>query len=133
MTRPERLQTLEELEGKKWGPPSYPSHLVQTCHALRSKPIGTFTVEDLRIMIGQKMGLPHLIPVALDMLEQDPLAEGDYFPGDLLQNVVLATEFLQQHPTLKARALEVTRRALADARLRLPEVRRALDTFVQSG
>jgi hypothetical protein len=45
-------------------------------------------VEDLRIMIGQQIALPHLLPRALALLEADPLAEGDLFPGDLLANVL---------------------------------------------
>jgi hypothetical protein len=40
-------------------------------------------------MIGQHMSLEYLIPLALDRLRADPLAEADYYPGDLLK-VVLA-------------------------------------------
>ena len=64
------------------------SFLVTTCHQLRKKPIDEFTVEDLRIMIGQGIGLAFLMPLALDVLEHDALAEGDFFPGDLLCNVL---------------------------------------------
>jgi len=39
-------------------------------------------------MVGQKIGLQFLVPLALEMLEKDPLAEGNYYRGDLL-NVVL--------------------------------------------
>ncbi len=45
-------KTLEELEGVVWDEPDSASHLVTTCHALRRKPLGDFSVEDLRIMIG---------------------------------------------------------------------------------
>jgi hypothetical protein len=47
-----------------------------------------FTAENLRIMIGQKIGLPHLMPLALDRLEKNPFTEGDYYPGDLLLAVL---------------------------------------------
>ena len=80
-------KTLEELEDADWGEPSYHSHLVETCHELRRKPLRDFTIEDLRIMIGQQIGLPFLVPLALDILEQNPLAEGDFFAGDLLYSV----------------------------------------------
>jgi CDI immunity proteins len=46
-------QTLEQLENEVWGEPEFHSHLVLTCHSLRKKPIDQFTVEDLRIMLGQ--------------------------------------------------------------------------------
>lgn len=41
-------------------------------------------------MIGQGIGLRWLIPLALDVLEVEPLAEGDFFRGDLLSNVLRA-------------------------------------------
>ena len=89
MKRPlDRTRTLDELDPPAWGEPDFHSHLVRTCHALRRKPIGEFSVEDLRIMIGQQIGLPWLVPMALEVLEHDPLAEGDYYPGDLLHNVL---------------------------------------------
>jgi CDI immunity proteins len=89
MKRPlDRTKTLDQLDPPAWGEPDFHSHLVRTCHALRRKPIREFVVEDLRIMIGQEIGLPWLVPLALEVLEQNPLAEGDYYPGDLLRSVL---------------------------------------------
>lgn len=81
-------KNLDQLEGTTWGEPQYGSSLVRTCHALRTKPVDEFTAEDLRIMIGQGIGLPHLVPRALEVLAADPLAAGRYYPGDLLQALV---------------------------------------------
>lgn len=53
-------------------------------HRLRRKPIALLTSEDLRLLLGQNVGVPILLPRALAMLEQDPLREGDLYPGDLL-------------------------------------------------
>ncbi|WP_329300492.1 contact-dependent growth inhibition system immunity protein [Streptomyces sp. NBC_00659] len=53
------------------------SRLVSTAHALRCRPIGGLTVEDLRLLIGQDAGLAHLLPLALEVLRDDPMAEGD--------------------------------------------------------
>ncbi|SCE64032.1 hypothetical protein GA0070214_10183 [Micromonospora chaiyaphumensis] len=39
-------------------------------------------------MLGQQIAVPALLPLALHVLLQDPLAEGDYYPGDLLVNVL---------------------------------------------
>lgn len=99
-----RKKTLEQLEGIVWNAPDPGSHLAATCHALRRKPLGDFSVEDLRIMIGQGIGLPHLLPLALDVLEQDPWAEGDYYPGDLLAGVLrVERDFWEQAPQVWAR------------------------------
>ena len=95
-------QTLQEIEKHDWGEPTYPSYLVTTCHRLRRVLLKDFTVEDLRIMIGQKIGLPYLVPLALDILHDDPMAQGDMFPGDLLTNVArVPDEFWRSHPRLK--------------------------------
>ncbi len=107
-------KTLDELEGVVWGEPTYDSHLVTTCHRLRTKPIDEFTIGDLRIMIGQEIGLPHLVPLAVAALEYDPLAEGDYYPGDLLANVIEAREWLQANPELLVRVIRVTERAMTE-------------------
>ena len=83
-----RSKTLENLEKEYWDEPTYNSHLVITCYGLRKKPLVDFTVEDLRIMIGQNIGLKYLIPLALEKLNEDVLAEGDLFEGDLLNSVL---------------------------------------------
>ena len=83
-----RNKTLENLEKKSWGPPNYDSYLVKRCHKLRTIPLNSFNTEDLRIMIGQNIGLDYLIPLALEVLSQDLFAEGDLFEGDLLNSVL---------------------------------------------
>ena len=55
---------------------------------LRRKPLAEFTVENLRLMLGQQIAVPILLPLALNVLETDPLAEGDLYPGDLLGSVL---------------------------------------------
>ncbi len=84
-----RYKTLENLEKDNWGSiPDNESYLVTTIHKLRKKPLIEYTIEDLRIMIGQNLGLSYLIPIALEELEKDILAEGDFYEGDLLHNVL---------------------------------------------
>ncbi|MFF2126737.1 contact-dependent growth inhibition system immunity protein [Streptomyces olivochromogenes] len=84
-----RARSLEELERDRWqAPPADATRLVATVHALRSRPIGTLTVEDLRLLIGQDVGLPVLLPLAVEVLRDNPLAEGDMYEGDLLSAVL---------------------------------------------
>lgn len=81
--------SLEKLNTPAIGPGG--SYLEQTYSRLRKKPIEEFSTEDLRLMIGQDSGLPYIIPLALEVLGQNLFAEGDYYPGDLL-NAVLQIE-----------------------------------------
>jgi hypothetical protein len=83
------VATIQQIEGLDWGdPPPDSSALVRRCTALRRKPLDRFTAEDLRIMLGQRESVPILLPLAVDMLAENPLAEGDFYPGDLLTTVL---------------------------------------------
>jgi hypothetical protein len=108
----DRGKSLQELEQEDWGEPTFDSHLVTTCHRLRRKPLIEFTVEDLRIMIGQAISLPILIPLAVERLEEEPLAEGDFYPGDLLASVLRTdNSFWDSHHDSLQRIRQVVRQA----------------------
>ena len=111
-------KTLEELEGEDWGKPEFKSNLVITTHRLRKKPIDEFTNEDLRIMLGQGFGLPYLLPLALKVLEKNPLADGDLYEGDLLQNTLI-----HAHPDLLDEDKNLANRFRAMALKALPLVK----------
>lgn len=85
-----RQKSLESLEKKTWPALSSDegSYLIKTCNSLRKKQLQDFTTEDLRIMIGQEIGLYFLIPLAIDTLTDNLFAEGDYYEGDLLKSVL---------------------------------------------
>jgi hypothetical protein len=101
---PDRTKSLDQLDPPAWGEPTFDSYLVKRCHRLRTKPVGDFTVEDLRMMIGQQIGLEHLVPLAIEVLERNPLAAGNYYPGDLLNNVLTINDALWlAHPLWRER------------------------------
>lgn len=106
--------TLDQLEGVTWGPATFDSGLATTCHRLRTKPLGEYDVEDLRIMIGQSIGLPWLLPLAIDRLEENPWASGDHYPGDLLKMTAGAKFSWITQPDLRERLRAVIERALRD-------------------
>ena len=107
-------KSLEDLEHSDWGEPKYDSYLVTTIHRLRRVPLRQFSVEDLRIMIGQNIGLQYLIPLALEHLRKNPLAEGDFYPGDLLKMVLTADpNFWHDHPQWRKEVDEIAERAHA--------------------
>ncbi|MFF8729309.1 contact-dependent growth inhibition system immunity protein [Streptomyces sp. NPDC015171] len=85
----DRDRSLEQLERDRWpDPPGDATRLVATAHALRRKPLGELTVADMRLLIGQNVGLAHLLPLAFEVLRADPMAEGDLYAGDLLAAVL---------------------------------------------
>lgn len=42
----------------------------------------------MRLLIRQDVGLPYLLPLALELLRDNPMAEGDMYTGDLLSAVI---------------------------------------------
>jgi hypothetical protein len=98
---------------------------------LRTKPLRDFTVEDLRIMIGQQVALNRLVPLALKRLRPDPLMAGDSYPGDLLASVLrVDAAFWDWSPDLTVEM----RKLGEDLRERFtqePELRERIKRFIQ--
>ena len=80
--------TLEQLENDVWPDPGETTGLIKKIHALRKKPLKDYSIEDLRVFIGQNCSLYYLIPLAIEKLRVNILIEGDFFPGDLLKSVL---------------------------------------------
>ncbi len=128
----ESRRTLDTVDPPAWGPaPPDATLLIKRCHQLRTKPLRDFTVEDLRIMIGQQVALNRLVPLALDRLRPDPLVEGDYYPGDLLDSVLrVDTTFWGWSPDLTVEM----RKLAEDLRERTalePGLRELIETFIR--
>ncbi|MDB6068275.1 MAG: hypothetical protein JWR26_4483 [Pedosphaera sp.] len=127
----DRNKSLQELEGQDWGEPNFESHLVQECHRLHRVPLCEFTVEDLRIMIGQRFSLKYLVPLALEQLLIDPMAEGAFYAGDLLASVLRAgRQFWQDHPDLRNEASAIAGQAVSSSPEN-KELKEAYDQFLE--
>ncbi len=83
-----KYKTLENLEKDEWPHFASDSRLIRRTKELRKVPLDTYSTEDLRLMIGQQISLDYLIPLALETLTKDLFAEGEFFEGDLLKNVL---------------------------------------------
>lgn len=105
-----------------WVEPAYRSHLVSECRRLRHVKLREYNAEDLRIMIGQQIGLECLIPLALDQLETDPWVFGDVRPGDLLDfTTTIGADFWLPRSGLKLRMDAVVKKALDAVKFLDPE------------
>lgn len=112
----DQAKSLEELEGDDWGDPTFDSHLVRECHRSRRIPLRELSTENLRILIGQQIGLRYLLPMALNLLQADPFVAGDFYRGDLLMSVLRAeASFWRAHPELWRQADEIAQSAFTIA------------------
>jgi hypothetical protein len=102
-------KTINQLQDKPIPrPPEYESHLVKRCFDLANKKLKYFSPEDLRIMIGQNIGLEYLVPIAIEVLEQEPFIEADFYEGDLFLNVLKVDKtFWEEKPELKENVLKI--------------------------
>jgi contact-dependent growth inhibition (CDI) system CdiI-like immunity protein len=122
--------TLDQLEGRLPAPLEQgTTFLVRRCTELMAKDIDDHTTEDLRIMLGQQLGVRHLLPLAVDLLLENPLASGDFYPGDLLVVVVRLPPEAWDPVPARRHALDtrLSQMAAPDD----PHVRSALDRFMR--
>lgn len=123
-------QSLDDIEGETWGPPpADATTLVATVHSLRRKPVGELTAADLRLLIGQRVGLDVVLPRALAVLRQSPLIEADLYPGDLLAAALhLPASYWREHSPL----LQEVRSVLASVEKLPPQLETGVARFTGS-
>ena len=94
-------KSIEQLENDYWKEPSeFPTGLVERCYKYRKIPLTNLTIEQIRTLVSQNIGLKHLIGLTLIKLEQNILAKGDFYEGDLLIAAShISRNFWNQHST----------------------------------
>ena len=121
-----KQKTLENLEKEVWRQFDSDSRLVRRTKELRKIQLSSLTIEDLRLMIGQRFSLDYLIPLALETLNEDLFAEGDLYKGDLLNSVLsIGTEFWDNNKNYWTELNEL----IKDKRLEIAEKRIDCDKF----
>ncbi|AUC20594.1 hypothetical protein BTO15_00010 [Polaribacter sejongensis] len=94
-------KSIEQLENDYWKEPSeFPTNLVKRCFEYRKIKVSELTIEQIRLLISQKIGIEFLIGIALEKLEQNIIVEGDLYEGDLLDSVSkVPAEFWNKNST----------------------------------
>ncbi|WP_436961080.1 contact-dependent growth inhibition system immunity protein [Streptomyces sp. SudanB182_2057] len=125
----DRNRSIEELEGNRWpAPPADSTTMVRNVHDLRRRAIEDLTVEDLRRLIAQDIGLHWLLPIALDFLRETAPQEAaaGWYDDDLLSAVLTRRESVWRNAPQLARHLDGTVRMLTDLS---PYIQREVDDF----
>lgn len=107
--------TLNELENTKSASAANDnSYLINQIFALKDKQLSELSIEDLRLLIGQNLGLKHLVPLALEILSRNLFAEGDYYEGDLLKSLLtIDPDFWVVNNDLKEQLVVICRSQIA--------------------
>jgi hypothetical protein len=85
-------QSIEQLENNYWKDIDFPTLLVEKCFQYRRIPIKDLSIEQVRLLLGQKIGIEYILPRAIHFLQENILAEGNYYPGDLLAAILTIDE-----------------------------------------
>jgi hypothetical protein len=109
-------KSLQELENDNWGPVGDgETRLIRECLRLRKVPLGELTDDNLRLLIGQQIGLKHLVALALERLRTNPWSDSLY-PGDLLGAVLhVDAKFWKGESGLLASALKIAAAAVEES------------------
>ena len=105
VTGVDRRKSLQELEKEDWGDPATGvTPMITRCLSLRRVPLKELSVDDLRLLIGQKIGSSYLVPICIEVLQDEPMIDASFYPGDLLKSVIqLGDDFWTRHQdSLKA-------------------------------
>jgi hypothetical protein len=106
--QPDDTKTIEQLEKNYWTNNDLPTPLVEKCYRYRKIPLNEMSVELVRLLIGQNIGLEFLIPKAIALLEKNVLAEGDMYEGDLIISLLTTgKDYWENHPDDKKQLLNL--------------------------
>lgn len=64
------------------------SYVVRTSLNALKKPLNQLDIQEIRLLITQKLGVKYVLPVAVNALEDDIFQEVTYYDGDLLNAVL---------------------------------------------
>ncbi|MFI9507128.1 contact-dependent growth inhibition system immunity protein [Nocardia sp. NPDC052566] len=87
----DKAKSVEQLEGVCWTEPAkFATSMVEAVYLLRKRPVGELAPHELARLISQNIGLPWLIPIALDYLRETAPSEaaGGFYDDDLLGAVI---------------------------------------------
>jgi hypothetical protein len=81
---------LEKLENDFWDDSDLDENgtsLVTKVYALRKIPLNKLKPEQIILLIGQDLGIDFILPLALNILDDNPFIECTFYPCDLLKYI----------------------------------------------
>jgi hypothetical protein len=107
-------RSLEQLTGLNAGNPhDAPTDMVEAIIRSWKKPLRQLSDQEIGRLIVQHDGYPYVLDLVWPKLENDPLFDGGYYPGDVLSNLVRAEpQIWADRPEYETRLQALYRRAL---------------------
>ena len=70
-----RRKSLNEIYGLEPVEPELDSYVLRTAARAMRLPLKDLSAEEIRLLIGQKVGLRYLLPLAIEILQKNPLKQ----------------------------------------------------------
>jgi hypothetical protein len=112
--------SIQDLEASDWGEPEADAtEMVRRCYTLRRKPLQDLAPNEVGLAVRQKIGIPYILDFAVGIVRDEPLLEGDHYPGDILSALLqVADEDWSLRPGLKQDLQPILQRAIAEFAMR---------------
>jgi len=82
--------------------------LISVCEKAINKKLKDLSPNEIRVLVGQSISLSYVVPLALDLLERDPLIFAGRYKGDLLVRVLdIPKSFWIENQELNDRMVEL--------------------------
>lgn len=106
--------TLEQLTGHRMlGPEDAPTDMLRSIFGAHKKPLDQLSDWEIRLLISQQDGFPHVLDLVWPRLEENPLLDCGMYPGDILSNLLRADERVwDDRPEYRARLKSLCDQAL---------------------
>lgn len=106
------LNELMELSSDM--PRDFETSLVERAVKLGNVPLCSLNPGDLRFLLGQRIGVDIIVPLALGYLQSNPLIDSEYYEGDLLWAVLdFHPDMWKPKPEIADRFHDLTERTAA--------------------
>jgi len=100
----EETKSIEQLQCNSRSEAGSPSGVAARCHQFSRVPVKDLSTEQVRLLLSQDVGTIFLLDKTLQILETDILADGDFYPGDLLSAILNINKiYWKTKPDLAAR------------------------------
>ncbi|PZR23508.1 MAG: hypothetical protein DI535_23800 [Citrobacter freundii] len=80
----EETRSIEQLQYNGRDEAGSPAGVAARFHQFVRVPVKDLSIEQIRLLLSQDVGTIFLLDKTLQLLETDILADGDFYPGDLL-------------------------------------------------
>jgi hypothetical protein len=83
-------KSLQDIEHSDWGDPAQAFGVPQKVLELRRVPVRELKAKQIALLLRQRVGLPTLVPFALDILDADVAPTDELYPGEWMLSVMEA-------------------------------------------